>query len=124
MRNRFIKISTLLLLLFVVLPFVNAKAERNQPNILFIFIDDLNTQLNCYGNKTVHSPNIDKLAGSGVMFTRAYCQWAVCGPSRASILSGQMPSQTGVRNLKTLMRDVNPDIVRFIIDEVRKFSWR
>ncbi len=111
MKNRFIKIPTLLLLLFVVLPFVNAKAEGNQPNILFIFIDDLNTQLNCYGNKTVHSPNIDKLAGSGTMFTRAYCQWSVCGPSRASILSGQMPSQTGIRNLSTLIRDVNPDIV-------------
>ncbi|MCF6332715.1 MAG: sulfatase-like hydrolase/transferase [Draconibacterium sp.] len=111
MKKRFDKIPTLLLLLFGILLDVNVKAEGNHPNILFIFVDDLNTQLHCYGNETVKSPNIDKLAESGTMFTRAYCQWAVCGPSRASILSGQMPSQTGIRNLITQIRDVNPNIV-------------
>lgn len=111
MKNRFNKISLLLLLLLIILPGKILKAEGNQPNILFIFIDDLNTDLNCYGKKTVHSPNIDKLADEGTIFTKAYCQWAVCGPSRASILSGQMPSQTGIRNLTTQLRDANPNIV-------------
>ncbi len=111
MKNRLKKILALLLFLLIILPVINVNAQDNQPNILFIFVDDLNTELNCYGNKTVQSPNIDKLAESGTIFTRAYCQWSVCGPSRASILSGQMPSQTGIRNLTTLIRDVNPNIV-------------
>ena len=88
-----------------------AKTEAKQKNVLFIFSDDMNTELNCYGNSLIHSPNIDRLAEKGTHFTHAYCQWSVCGPSRASILSGQMPAQTGVRDLKTQLRDVNPDIV-------------
>jgi len=82
-----------------------------QKNVLFIFIDDLNTELNCYGNSRIVSPNIDKLAEKGTIFKHAYCQWSVCGPSRASILSGQIPAQTGIQNLTTHIRDVNPNII-------------
>lgn len=66
--------------------------ENEQPNILFIMIDDLNTSLNCYGNEQVISPNIDQLAQNGIQFNRAYCQNPVCGASRASILSGLRPT--------------------------------
>ncbi len=108
------RVKTIVIFLFLVL-FVfsgnKMNAQDKPDNVLFIFIDDLNTQLNCYGNKTVISPNIDKLAGNSALFTHAYCQWSVCGPSRASILSGQMPAQTGIRNLKTQLRDASPNIV-------------
>lgn len=101
----------LIFLLFCLSLFSSQLSFSQQKNVLFIFVDDLNTQLNCYGNKTIISPNIDKLAEQGTIFKHAYCQWSVCGPSRASILSGQMPAQTGIQNLVTQIRDVNPDIV-------------
>ena len=87
------------------------KLTAQQPNILFIAIDDLKPVLNCYGESQIYSPNIDKLAEKGVVFNRAYCQWPVCGPSRASILTGLTPDGSGIRNLSSQLRDVNPDVV-------------
>ena len=58
--------------------------DETGPNILFIGVDDLRPELGCYGADYIHSPNIDRLADEGVLFERAYCQWAVCMPSRAS----------------------------------------
>jgi arylsulfatase A-like enzyme len=62
--------------------------ETSRPNILFIAVDDLRAQLGCYGDAEVQSPNIDRLAGQGVLFERAYCNIPRCGASRASILTG------------------------------------
>lgn len=67
-----------------------------QPNILLIFSDDLNTRIGPYLGVDEHTPNLDKLAKQGVMFTRAYCQYPLCGPSRASIMSGLYPKTNGV----------------------------
>lgn len=64
-----------------------------RPNILFIAVDDLRPELGCYGQSHIHSPNINKLAESGVTFNRAYCNIPVCGASRASILSGIRPNR-------------------------------
>ncbi|MFT4604337.1 MAG: iduronate 2-sulfatase [Rhodothermales bacterium] len=68
------------------------------PNILFIVADDLNTRIGSYVDSTfaVHTPNLDRLATSAVRFTRAYSQYPVCGPSRASFLSGLYPESNGV----------------------------
>lgn len=85
--------------------------EQAKPNVLFIAVDDLVPALGCYGDERVISPNIDKLAGQGTTFLRAQCQWPVCGPSRASIMSGLRPETTGVMNLKTKWRESNPGIV-------------
>ena len=84
---------------------------KKKPNVLFIAIDDLKPILGCYGNKLVKTPNIDRLAKMGTVFMKNYCQQAVCGPTRASIMTGMRPDYTKVWDLKTKMRDMNPDIV-------------
>jgi arylsulfatase A-like enzyme len=63
-------------------------AEPSKPNILFIIADDLATRLGCYGDKAAITPNLDRLAAEGVVFTKAYCQGAVCTPSRTSFMLG------------------------------------
>ncbi len=83
----------------------------DRPNILFIAVDDLRPELGCYGDEQVISPNIDKLAGAGVIFESAYCQSAVCNPSRASLLTGLRPDAIRVWDLKTDFRDNAPDVI-------------
>jgi arylsulfatase A-like enzyme len=88
-----------------------AKAGPGSPNVLFIAIDDLRPELGCYGDKHIISPNIDALAKSGVRFDRAYCQQAICGPSRASILTGLRPDSTQIHGNHTHFRTHYPDII-------------
>ena len=64
-----------------------------KPNVLFIPIDDLRPQLNCYGQTQMASPHIDELAGEGVIFQNAYCQVPVCGATRACLLTGVRPTR-------------------------------
>jgi arylsulfatase A-like enzyme len=66
------------------------------PNVLFIAVDDLRPFLGCYGDANAHTPHIDALAARGVTFTNAMCTAPACGPSRAALLSGLLPTQTGV----------------------------
>ena len=87
------------------------EGAQKSPNILFINIDDLRPQLGCYGEKQMHTPNIDALASEGVLFEKAYCQSPLCGPSRASFMTGQYPQSIQVYNNKVHFRDKKPDIV-------------
>lgn len=80
-------------------------------NVLFIAIDDLRAELGCYGSEHIHSPNIDKLATRATLFERAYCQQAVCNPSRASALTGLRPATLEIWDLPTHFRARFPDIV-------------
>lgn len=80
-------------------------------NVLFIAVDDLRPLLGCYGNTTVHSPNIDQLAAGGIVFNRAYCQQAVCSPSRTSLLTGLRPDATHIYDLTTHFRSTVPNVV-------------
>lgn len=99
--------------LFVALagPLPAAETPLNRPNILFIAVDDLRLELGCYGVKEIKSPNLDRLASSGVAFTHAYCQQAVCNPSRASLMTGLRPDSTKVWDLVTDLRKTIPDVV-------------
>lgn len=74
----------------------DATDSTRRPNVLFIAVDDLRPELACYGSEAV-TPNIDQLAASGVLFNRAYCNQAVCGASRVSIMTGLYPEFTGER---------------------------
>jgi len=82
---------------FALIGIALASGEQSKPyNVLFIISDDLTpTALSCYGNEVCKTPNIDRLAETGTLFTRAYCQGTYCGPSRASFMSGYYPHATG-----------------------------
>lgn len=93
------------------LAFVGKAFALDKPNVLFIAVDDLNTRLGCYGFDHIDSPNIDRLAGAGVRFDRAYCQYPSCGPSRTSVLTGLRPQTTGMINNRMSFRELAPEAV-------------
>lgn len=83
----------------------------DRPNILFIAVDDLRPELGCYGSPIAVTPNLDALAGGGLLFNRAYCQQAICRPSRASLMTGTRPETTGLFHNYVSLRELNPDIL-------------
>ncbi|MHC4532522.1 MAG: sulfatase-like hydrolase/transferase, partial [Planctomycetota bacterium] len=85
--------------------------KRRKMNVLFIAVDDLRPQLGCYGQKQIISPNIDRLAAEGILFERTYCQQAVCGPTRASLLSGVRPDTSKIHNNNMPIRKAMPNVV-------------
>ena len=95
----------------VSIPLSVAAAETVRPNVLFIAVDDLRPELGCYGRDYIKSPNIDRLARAGMVFERAYCQQAVCSPSRSSLMTGTRPDTTKVWDLKTHFRTAIPDVI-------------
>ncbi len=112
MTINLIKIDPILLLIFFLfgsLPGV--QAVENRPNVLFIAVDDLRPNLSCYGATGLKTPNMDRLADRGMLFQRAYCQIASCGPSRASLLTGRRPDTTTVFDNRRRFRSVLPDVV-------------
>ena len=84
---------------------------KPKPNVLFFAVDDLRPELGCYGAGHIKSPNIDRIAAKGMVFRRAYCQQAVCSPSRSSLLTGTRPDTTKVWDLVTHFRDALPSVV-------------
>jgi iduronate 2-sulfatase len=86
-------------------------AEDKKLNVLFLAVDDLRTDLGCYGHPLVKTPHIDRLAARGTTFLRAYCQQALCNPSRASLLTGRRPDSLGIWNLTTHFRETHPGVL-------------
>ncbi|MFP6753825.1 MAG: sulfatase-like hydrolase/transferase, partial [Pirellulaceae bacterium] len=100
------------LLLGTALLLVGAVAQAaERPNVLFIAVDDMRVELGCYGDTQALSPNIDRLAQTGTLFKRAYCQQAVCNPSRASLLTGLRLDTLKIWDLPTHFRQRRADVV-------------
>ena len=106
-------LRTLLVLLFLICesaPCAELK-QVSKPNVLFIAIDDLACTLGCYGDQVAKTPNIDRLAATGVCFQRAYNQLPLCNPTRASLLTGLRPDQIKVYDLDRHFREEIPDVI-------------
>lgn len=88
-----------------------AAAPSAKLNVLFIAVDDMNTDVGCYGSPIVKSPSIDRLASQGVKFEHAYCQYALCSPSRSSLMTGLRPDTTRVFDLQYHFRQGLPNVV-------------
>lgn len=87
------------------------KASAPKMNVLFIAVDDLRPELNVYGHSQMVTPHFDRLAEQGLVFDRAYCQQAVCAPSRNSLLTGLRPDALNIYDLGTFFRKTVPDVV-------------
>ncbi|MCR4411926.1 MAG: sulfatase-like hydrolase/transferase [Thermoguttaceae bacterium] len=87
------------------------KEQAGRFNVLMIAVDDLRPEAGCYGNPVIKTPHLDALAQRGTTFLRAYCQQAVCSPSRTSLLTGLRPDTTKVYDLQTHFRLNLPDVV-------------
>ena len=101
----------------IVRPTPPAPPQREAPpgarNVLMLFVDDLRPQLSVYGQSEMITPNMDRIGRSGVVFRRAYCQIAICGPSRSSFLTGRRPQRTQAWNFVDSFRETHPDWVTF-----------
>lgn len=89
----------------------NVNQGLSKPNVLFIMVDDLRRQLGCYGQKQMISPNIDRLAKMGQLFTQAYVNYPVCGPTRASVLTSLYPSTTRFNSWNCTQDEDVPGVV-------------
>lgn len=85
-------------------------APAKKPSVLFVIFDDLNNRLGCFGDPIAKSPNLDRLAARGTVFTRAICQQPICNPSRASFMTGQRPDTLRLWDIPTSFRELHPAI--------------
>ncbi len=122
----------LLLTIFLAFPFLfsctNSKEQKPQkPNVLFIAVDDLRPELGCFGNEYIKSPNIDKLAKDGFLFTRHYVNIPTCGASRNCLLTGKLPvSKAFLRNditAKTLSVQPETDVPETFIHQLKRNGY-
>lgn len=93
-----------------------------QPNILWISVEDISCNLVCYGDSTVKTPNIDRLASEGVVFENAYSTFGVCAPSRSSIITGMYPTHIGTANMRTYGIDI-PEETRSFTAYMREAGY-
>lgn len=111
MRQLSCLICLVLLVTATFLVGIGRAADSDKPNVLFLICDDLNCDLGCYGHPVVKSPNIDRLARRGVRFENAYCQYPLCGPSRASFMTGLYPDQTLIHQNAIYVRSRVPNVL-------------
>jgi iduronate 2-sulfatase len=99
------------LLMLAIACLLSSSAVAAQPNVLFLAIDDLRPALGCYGDPLAKTPHIDRLAASSRLFLAAYCNQAVCGPSRTAVFTGRLPDNTRVWHNRHRFRDHAPALV-------------
>jgi arylsulfatase A-like enzyme len=92
-------------------PVFLAESHNKKLNVLFIIADDLNCDIGVYGNKVVKTPNIDRLIENGTLFLNAHCQYPLCGPSRASFMTGMYSNQTKMTKNNIFLRNTVPDVI-------------
>lgn len=107
MTHRFLAVACLLTIALT----ADTTHGADKPNILFIAVDDLRPELGCYDSPIAVTPNLDALAKGGLLFNRAYCQQAICRPSRASLMTGSRPETTGLFHNYVSLRELQPDIL-------------
>ncbi len=112
-----------MLALFALLAGPAAIQAADKPNVLLICVDDLKPLLGCYGVPMVKSPNIDGLAARGVLFERAFCNQAVCAPSRNALMTGLRPQTIGIYDLATHFRQGVPEAVT-VAQYFRRHGYR
>ncbi|MHC5067359.1 MAG: sulfatase [Planctomycetota bacterium] len=99
-----------------------AITAADKPNVLFIMVDDLKPPLGCYGDTYAQTPNFDRLAALSVQFNEAYCQVAVCAPSRAGVMAGVRPESIGLFNISQNFAKLQPDF-NTISRHFRDHGW-
>lgn len=114
---------------FVCMMMAIAVNAQNKPNVLFISIDDLNDWIGCMGgHPQAQTPNMDRLAAGGMLFTNAHCQAPICGPSRASVMTGLLPSTTGnylqVRDMDIKKSNEASKNAIFLPDYFEQFGYK
>ncbi|MEL6111091.1 MAG: sulfatase [Planctomycetota bacterium] len=85
--------------------------QGDRPNVLLILVDDLKPTIGCYGDSIAKTPNFDKLAARGIRFDAAYCNQAVCAPSRFTLMLGSHSTSTGLYGLGSQLRQIVPNSV-------------
>jgi iduronate 2-sulfatase len=124
--NGYARVAFLVVLLLTPLASVQAAdlpAPAARPNVLLICVDDLKPLLGCYGSPIIRSPSIDRLAARGVLFERAFCNQAVCSPSRNALMIGMRPQSIGIYDLGTNFRKAVPDAVT-LAEHFRRHGYR
>ncbi len=106
-----LRMNLKLIALLAILSFPFFVFAKKRPNVIVFIVDDLRTELGCYGSQHVKSPNIDALATDGVLFNKAYSQEAICAPSRMSILTGLRPENIGIYSIFTPLRKKHKDML-------------
>lgn len=115
--------------LFIIFSGCNSTPEkiRSQPNVLFICVDDLRPELGCYGNDYIKSPNLDKLAGEGVLFTHHFVNIPTCGSSRNCLLTGQLPISVAHLNnyitANTISKQAENEVPETFIHQLKRNGY-
>ena len=98
----------------------------NSPNVLWIFIEDMNDWFGCYGHQVVTTPNIDQLTKNGVRFDRAYMPAGVCSPSRSAVVTGICKSKISFKKIilsprnKNIAKKLKKNLEKFILQKIIK----
>src|SRR5690606_31295252 len=112
-------VRILLLISHIILSISSTQAQKRQPNVIIILADDLGIgDLGSYGQTIISTPNLDKLAKSGMQFTQFYAGTSVCAPSRSALLTGQHTGRTHIRGNKEIM----PEGQEPLLDSIRTFA--